>query len=295
MGLACSLWQCCMCMAGMSKRADSGAAMRPERRRIFLSAAKAGAALLAAFVLFAYFVLPLIWTHFEHEPALAGFSMQTETAQHIPGDPLNVGLVGSRNEVTSAFQQIGWLPADALSLKNDLAIAGSVVLDRAYDAAPVSFLFFQGRHQDLAFEMPVGDSAEQRIHVRLWKALEQGLEGRPVWLGAVSFDKGVGLSHLTGQITHHIDADVDAQRDALVKALTGAGIVAGLYQVSGVGPTLTGRNGEGDRFFTDGELTVAVLRAGASRGDISPEIMENPPLFRLKQTIWSVFSGGQGR
>lgn len=269
--------------------------MRPERRRIFLSAAKAGAALLAAFVLFAYFVLPLIWTHFEHEPALAGFSMQTETAQHIPGDPLNVGLVGSRNEVTSAFQQIGWLPADALSLKNDLAIAGSVVLDRAYDAAPVSFLFFQGRHQDLAFEMPVGDSAEQRIHVRLWKALEQGLEGRPVWLGAVSFDKGVGLSHLTGQITHHIDADVDAQRDALVKALTGAGIVAGLYQVSGVGPTLTGRNGEGDRFFTDGELTVAVLRAGASRGDISPEIMENPPLFRLKQTIWSVFSGGQGR
>jgi LssY C-terminus len=265
------------------------------RRRIALLAAKTGAAIIAAFVFLAYFLLPFLWTHFEHEPALADISMRTETAQHIAGDPLNAGLVGSKDEVIAAFQQIGWLAADSLSLKNDLAIAGSVVLDRAYDTAPVSRLFFQDRQQDLAFEKPVGDSPEQRRHIRLWKVLEQGLEQRPVWLGAVSFDKDVGLSHFTGQITHHIDADVDAQRDALVKELTGARIVTRLYQVSGIGPTISGRNGEGDRFFTDGELTVAVLRAGAARGEISPEVLENPPLIRLKQTIWSAFSGGQGR
>ena len=31
------------------------------------------------------------------------------------------------------------------------------------------------------------------------------------------------------------------------------------YNVSGVGPTLFGRNGEGDRYFTDGDIQICVL------------------------------------
>jgi hypothetical protein len=109
-------------MAGMRKEALMGFG----RRRIALLAAKTGAAIIAAFVFLAYFLLPFLWTHFEHEPALADISMRTETAQHIAGDPLNAGLVGSKDEVIAAFQQIGWLAADSLSLKNDLAIAAAL-------------------------------------------------------------------------------------------------------------------------------------------------------------------------
>jgi hypothetical protein len=56
----------------------------------------------------------------------------------------------------------------------------------------VSSLYCDGLRQDLAFEKQVGRSAEQRHHVRFWRVLEAGKDGRPVWLGAATFDKGVG-------------------------------------------------------------------------------------------------------
>ena len=253
-------------------------------------AAKAVLLLAAAFVVTAYFVLPLAWKHYEHEPALEGLSMRTKTAQNIPGDPLNIGLIGDKDEVSAAFQRIGWVSADALGVKSDLEIAGSVVLDRPYVNAPVSSLYYEGRAEDMAFEKSVGASADQRHHIRLWNVLDTSADGRPLWLGAVSFDKGVGFSHFTGQITHHIDGNLDAERDGLVKDLADARIVTRLFQVSGIGPTLTGRNGGGDSFFTDGEVTVATLSHDSKPDAGPPDILENPPLVRLKQTIWAAFA-----
>src|SRR5262245_43656696 len=59
--------------------------------------------IVALYVLSAYVVLPLAWTHFEHQPQLAAMPMQTRTAQDIPGDPLNVGLAGNREDVVLAM------------------------------------------------------------------------------------------------------------------------------------------------------------------------------------------------
>ena len=44
--------------------------------------------------LLAYLVLPALWTHYEHQKGLANLPMVTRTAQGIPGDPINVGLIG---------------------------------------------------------------------------------------------------------------------------------------------------------------------------------------------------------
>ena len=98
----------------------------------------------------------------------------------------------------------GWSPADPITLETSLEIAGSVLLDRPYRDAPVSPLFDQGRREDLAFGKEVGSSADQRHHVCFWKTLDSGSEGRPLWLGSVTFDRSSGLSRYTGQINHHI-------------------------------------------------------------------------------------------
>jgi hypothetical protein len=168
----------------------------------------------------AYALLPLLWRHYEHQQGLASKPMITETAEGIPGDPLNVGLVGDEAELHRIMLAAGWQPADAITLRTSIAIAGSVVLDRPYEGAPVSTLFYEGRRQDFAFEKAIGGSADRRHHVRLWLVLAKGNEGRSVWLGAATRDLGVGLSHYTGQITHHIAADIDAERDALLADLT---------------------------------------------------------------------------
>ena len=51
-------------------------------------------------------------------------------------------------------------------------------------------------------------------------------QGRPLWIGSATYDERVGLSHTTGQITHHIAADVDAERDHLFDDLKKTGDLA---------------------------------------------------------------------
>jgi hypothetical protein len=240
----------------------------------------------AIYLALAYFLLPALWRHHEHEPGLAAMPMVTRTSTGIPGDALNVGLVGDKKDVLHAMDAAGWFAADPITLRSSLDIIGSVVLDRPYHDAPVSHLYYEGKKQDLAFEKPDGRSADRRHHVRLWQVLEKGVNDRPVWLGAVTFDRGVGLSHDTGQITHHIGPDIDAERALLMQDLRDADMVQTFFQISGTGPTLMGRNGGGDPYYTDGEIDFASLVVDGVRQAEPPDTLPTPPLIALKDQIW---------
>jgi hypothetical protein len=247
------------------------------------------AALAVALVLWgvsAYFLLPLTWRHYEHQKGLAGLTMMTRTGDNIPGDPINVGAVGSKEDMLCAMAAAKWDPADPITLRSSIEIAGSVLLDRPYHDAPVSNLYYQGKREDLAFEKPAGKSADRRHHVRFWKVLDHGQEGRAVWLGAVTFDRGIGISHDDARITHHIGPDIDAERDLLTADLTAAKVVTSIYEVTGVGPTLDGRNGGGDSYYTDGEVKISVLVEGCAARAATTTVVANPPLVDLKNLTW---------
>jgi LssY C-terminus len=242
--------------------------------------------LLIIYLALAYLILPALWTHHEHEPGLARLPMVTRTGAGIPGDALNVGLVGNKEAIALAMHAADWFPADPITLRTSIHIIGSVVLDRPYHDAPVSPLYYQGKKEQLAFEKPDGSSADKRHHVRLWLVLEKGTDGRPVWLGSVTFDRGVGLSQDTGQVTHHIGPDIDAERDLLMRDLREAGMVESLFQISGIGPTLFARNGEGDPYYTDGEIDVARLVLDGVKKTEPPTTLPPPTLIALKDQIW---------
>jgi len=239
-----------------------------------------------AYTALAYVVLPAFWTHYEHQKGLANMSMVTRTAQGIPGDPINVGLIGNEKEVLCAMNTAGWFPADPVTFRSSIEIAGSVLLDRAYHDAPVSPLFYLDRREDLAFEKPAGTSADHRHHVRFWKVLDKGEEQRPVWLGAVTFDRSVGLSHFTGAITHHIGPDIDAERLLLVTDIESAGMATAKYQVTGIGPTVAGINGGGDHYYTDGEVWILRLVEDCHKQTSTVDVIPSPPATELKDQIW---------
>ena len=218
------------------------------------------AVLLVAYLVVAYFFIPEMWIHRDASRIAEFGPMLTTTEQDIPGDPINIGLVGSKEEVLRAFASAGWDPADKITLRTSAEIGLSVVLDRPDLDAPVSPLLFEGRKQDLAFEKAAGRSADERHHVRFWKTKNSGADVRPLWLGSASFDRGVGFSHDTGQITHHIAPDVDAERDLTIGDLQTAGQLSSTYEIAGIGATKTGRNGGGDLYFTDGKALIGVLR-----------------------------------
>jgi hypothetical protein len=110
-------------------------------------------------------------------------------------------------------------------------------------------------------------------------------------LGSATFDRRVGISHYTGQITHHIAPNVDAERNLIIAELTRAGMLSAIYQVGGVGPTVNGRNGGGDRYYTDGEITVGVIRSDAIPSNGLPEKLPSPAHIELKNSVWSTIVG----
>jgi len=252
-------------------------------RRYFLFPAAA----IACYVTISYLILPATWSRIEREPGLSHLPMLTSTAQGIPGDPINVGLIGTREGVISAFHVAGWYPADPITLRTSAEIVGSVLFDRPYKDAPVSPLFFEGRREDLAFEKPDGVSADRRQHVRLWLVLANGADASPVWLGSATFDKGVTLSRDTGQVTHKIAPNVDEERDQLVGDLNQARMVTGIYQMRGIGPTLNGRNGEGDPYYTDGEIRVATLVGRGNKAVEAAKMLPAPALIQVKDAAFS--------
>jgi hypothetical protein len=151
----------------------------------------------------------------------------------------------------------------------------------------VSNLYLWERRQDLAFELPVNKSVRQRNHVRLWRSQELSTDNRPLWIGAATFDQSVGLNHFTGQVTHHIKPDVDAERDTLIQDLAKAGQLLQVYQVTGVGATLQGRNGGGDWYYTDGELTIGVLSFDSVvQAEPAVQLPNSAPV-EVKNHLWS--------
>jgi hypothetical protein len=226
--------------------------------------------LVAVYGLFAYVLMPAWWKWRERSnPAAAADPTLTSTATGIPGDPLNLSIIGSQEGVVRSMIAAGWRPADPLTFRTSVQIAVDTVFDRPDEKAPVSSLYLFGRKEDLAFEKPAGSSPKERHHVRFWRtAREDG--GHPVWIGSASYDTGVELSHTTGAVTHHISPEVDKERDTVVADLTAARRVAELRWVDGFHRTLDGRNGGGDPWRTDGRLAVVVLAP-------SPAALPNDP------------------
>jgi hypothetical protein len=98
---------------------------------------------------------------------------------------------------------------------------------------------------------------------------------------------GAGVSHYTGQITHHVAPDIDAERDHLSNDLAAANKVETTYSVSGVGPTLFARNGGGDPYFTDADTIVSKLVSGCATQQSAQAVLSPPPQIAAKNTLFS--------
>jgi hypothetical protein len=195
----------------------------------------------------------------EGHPALARSPRHTTTARGHQGDAVNVAFIGSEEELHRVLAVAGWYAADPITLETSLRIAADVVLHKPYAHAPVSDLFLWGRRQDVAFEQPVGDSPKQRHHVRFWQAQELDRAGRPLWLGAATFDERVEISRTTGGVTHKISPNIDRERNKLVSDAIRAGTLDGYYWVDQFHRQAQGTNGGGDPYFTDRRLAVGVI------------------------------------
>ena len=192
------------------------------------------------------------------------FIGRTRTSDGLLGDPVNLAFDGPEESVHAAMRAAGWTRADDVTLRSGWRIVTSTLSRRSYDEAPVSPLFLFGRQQDFAYQQEVAGNPAKRHHVRFWRTPDGWLlpGGRRVgWLAAGTFDRAVGFSLFTLQVTHKIDADIDVERDHIMQTLVGADPDVRIEVLRDFSTGYHSRNGGGDSVRTDGDLPVVDVSA----------------------------------
>jgi hypothetical protein len=201
----------------------------------------------------------------------------TITGDGLPGDPVNIALVGTLDQLRTAFTALGWSEADRLGLTSSWRMTRAFVLNSPYPTAPFSTLYLFGRGQDIGFQKAIDNSPRKRHHIRFWalsltRAQKTwGAAGfwlntdrppageRVLWVGAGTRDTGLSLTRLTFQITHATDSDTNAERDY---------IIAELRKNRSIEAVQVYRSGEHlpaervNHYVTDGEIMLASLATG---------------------------------
>lgn len=223
-----------------------------------------GLAVVAVFwVILAYLALPRLHRILTRIYVPDYFIGRTRTSDGLLGDPVNLALLGDEAQVHEAMTRAGWTRADDLSVGTGWRIVTSTLLRRSYLEAPVSPLLLFGRKQDFAYQQEVDGSPGKRHHVRFWRC-PPGWPlpgGRRVdWLAAGTYDRSVGLSLFTLQVTHKIDANTDVERDHIVATVRAADDAVDVEVIEDFSAGYHARNGGGDAIVTDGDLPILDLR-----------------------------------
>jgi LssY C-terminus len=247
--------------------------------------------------LLAYLVLPRLHRILTRLYVPDYFIGRARTSDGLLGDPVNIALMGSEAQVHGVMHAAGWTLADNVTLASSRRIISSTLLGRSYLEAPVSPLFLFGRQQDFAYQQEVDGTPGKRHHVRFWRCppgwlLPGGLAVD--WLAAGTYDRSVGLSLFTLQITHKIDENTDAERDHVVAAITGADPAAEVRVIRDFSTGYHSRNGGGDTITTDGDLPVVDLGRTAPATAVPVRLPSDSRNRRPAPTVvGAVFVGGR--
>ena len=177
------------------------------------------------------------------------------------GDPLNLVIVGGKDDAIAALVRRGWRPTEQTWYGSVLKMVNSALSAERYPYAPISPLYLYGRSQDLALQK-ARDNIHQRNHLRLWIS-PMRYHGRPVLVGQISRDIGTRFTfHSPYLTTHKIDPDVDEARTALQEDMVYSQSLAKLGLVKGVAaaPKHAPRhNLTKDPYYTDGFRAVLIF------------------------------------
>lgn len=196
-------------------------------------------ALLITYVFTAYFFIPTLFRFFRLFFRPTHLPTYCVTPDGFASDPVNIGIIGTKSQISEAMQRAGWYTSDPKTFRSLYRVARSMITRQHYHTAPFSTLYLFGRKQDLGFQKPFGSSPTLRHHVRFWACHLDGPEDfhadvnfwkrfhkpskdnlrRQLWVGAASRDVGIMPIRHNAQLTHMIDSDTNAERDLIVSDL----------------------------------------------------------------------------
>ncbi|MFJ5957299.1 LssY C-terminal domain-containing protein [Paenarthrobacter sp. NPDC092416] len=194
------------------------------------------------------------------------FIGRARTSDGLLGDPVNVALLGDEEQLHAIMRSARWTLADDVTFASSRRIISSTIFRRSYPEAPVSPLYLFDRQQDFAYQQEVDSNPGKRHHVRFWRCPDGWMlpGGHKVdWLAAGTYDRSVGFSLFTLQITHKIEQNTDVERDHIVRTVAEAESAVSVQVIKDFSTGYHTRNGGGDSISTDGDLPVVDARSVA--------------------------------
>lgn len=226
--------------------------------------------LVLFWVVMAYLALPRLQRVLTSIYVPDYFIGRSRTSDGLLGDPLNLAVMGSEEQIHEAMTRAGWTRADPVTLASSARIVYSSLARRSYAAAPVSPLVLFNKTQAFAYQQEVEGNPSQRHHVRFWPTPEGWLlpgGTRVDWLASGTYDRAVGLSLFTLQVTHKIDRNIDVERDYVIGTVLHAVEEADVHVIENFSTGYHSRNGGGDAVQTDGNLPTLHLE----KVEVAPE------------------------
>jgi hypothetical protein len=208
---------------------------------------------------------------------------RTYTGRGKEADLVNVLILGSREQMESAFRTAGWMNGDRISTRSVLREFRAFLTLSNYPSAPITTQYLQGQRQEVTWQKSF-NSYSRRDHLRLWEEPKTVL-GQDAWLGSYSRETSAALSIPQHKFIHHLDRNLDDGVNMLVRDLTLAGCVKSVQLLPRPELRNTFVNATGDEMRTNGTLNVVQL------GDCehSPVVYSRAnPLIPVRPHSWLV-------
>jgi undecaprenyl-diphosphatase len=191
-------------------------------------------------------------------PALFASGKIPATSASITGTPLEPisVIIVAKDAATlkAAMQQAGWLKADKPDISSLLQAAFAAWTNQPDNTAPITPSFWNTQPNEFGFQKSTSDQTlRKRHHARFWNSGFVTQDGAQIFVGTTSFDDG-----LVWGVLHHIDPNIDAERDRLIADLKSTGQIARSTRFRLSEPHM-GADIAGDPWFTDGMAVVVWL------------------------------------
>lgn len=190
------------------------------------------------------------------------FIGRTRTADGILSDPVNLAARGSEEQLHKVMDAAGWSLADDITPRSAWKMVTTVLRRKSYPNAPVSPAFLFGRKQDFTYQQEVNGNPSQRHHVRFWRCPKGWLlpgGHRVDWLAAGTYDRSIGVSLFTFQLTHRIDENTDIERDYIIQTVQDSAEPVRVAILKDFSSGYHSRHPGGDFVRTDGDLPILEL------------------------------------
>jgi hypothetical protein len=194
---------------------------------------------------------------------VAAMPIRTQDPEnHRPSDLTNVLLIGSREEIATAFLAAGWSEAAPDSMKARIRCIRAAAEIHGFRAAPMTNLLLQGAEADMSWQKSLNDVAK-RDHIRIWKQPETW-NGEEVWMAAATHDIDFAYLRPGRYFTHEIDPKVDEERDKVANDLEFTTCAHPLVWAARQGMPRFTHNATGDPIGTDTRMVVLQFNSCAS-------------------------------